>query len=751
MKKLFTSLLLACSIGAVHAQDRYPAPNLSALTRQYMYAAKQLQGRDKIVPNYVYKIIGGKRYISAFIKVYDGLDAAQLAAVGAFVGTKAGRIWTVQIPVDRVDEFVAINGINCIDFDTPIFPTLDAARKYTKADSAQMGIGLTMPMSGKDVVVGIIDAGFDFTHPTLYDTLHGAYRVKRVWNQKVAGTPPPGYAYGNEMTDSNVIRAKGYDTTITSHGTHVAGIAAGSGYGSNVANSRFRGMAYASDLVLVGIMPDPAQWVSAGVTDVMDGTQYIFDYAASVGKPAVVNLSWGSSIGPHDGYSLFSQALDAITGAGKIFVCSAGNSGQDTIHLGKTFTATDTMVSTFVTFDPSLDTFNQKTWVDVWGDTGKAFCVNFKLYNGAAAVDSTPWVCVSGTTQLYNMIGSNGDTCTVSVSVNDTDINGRPHAIVYLYSHRVPDNICMNIKATTGSINAWEGYIIPPSGYYGALKKLGYSFAVSGDVNKTVGDLACARSAITVGAYATKISFTNILGQTLSYGGSAFRIAPFSSLGPTADNRIKPDIAGPGFGVVSAVSSYDPEFLSTGSGYQTVVAATTIGPKTYNWAIFAGTSMSSPCVSGIVAMMLQVYPGLTPDSAKTIIANTAIQDTYTGVLPASGNNIWGHGKINAYKALKFMAGATTVSNTLTKDPLDCVLYPNPNHGGFTIDYTSNIAEQLKVEVFDITGKLVSTHAWGVQAGANSKTFDHIALARGTYFTKISSANGGTNTIKMTVE
>src|SRR6185312_7705278 len=130
------------------------------------------------------------------------------------------------------------------------------------------------------------------------DTTHSRYRIERVWQQKAQGTPPPGFAYGNELTDTNTIKATGYDTAILSHGTHVTGIAAGSGYGSNN-NNRFRGFAFESDIVLVAIMPAPSEWAVAGEADIVDGMNYIYNYAASVGKPAVVNLSWGATIGPH--------------------------------------------------------------------------------------------------------------------------------------------------------------------------------------------------------------------------------------------------------------------------------------------------------------------------------------------------------------------------------------------------------------------------------------------------------------------
>ncbi|MBK8659374.1 MAG: hypothetical protein IPN22_11040 [Bacteroidetes bacterium] len=59
-----------------------------------------------------------------------------------------------------------------------------------------------------------------------------------------------GLSYGAEYTDSASIHAKGYDVNDGSHGTHVAGIAGGSGYGGDSTHAEYRGMAYSSDLVL---------------------------------------------------------------------------------------------------------------------------------------------------------------------------------------------------------------------------------------------------------------------------------------------------------------------------------------------------------------------------------------------------------------------------------------------------------------------------------------------------------------------
>ncbi len=744
MKKIFTCLILSCLIGsAVQAQERR-APKLSAPTRHYLSVSRKSSGNDGIVPDYVYKVINNQYYISAMVKMRSGADASALDALGVYVGTRAGSIWTTQVPVNKVEEFTKLSAIEYIELDAPIYPTLDSARKLTRADSAQKGIYLPFPMTGKNVVTGIIDAGFDYNHTTFYDTTRSGYRIKKIWAQKNTGTPPAGYAYGREMTDTNVMRAVGYDTAITSHGTHVAGITAGSGY-DGTGSARYRGMAYESDIVLVAIMPAPSQWINTGVSDIVDGVNYIFSYATTVSKPAVVNLSWGSTLGPHDGTSLFSQAVDILTGPGRIFVCAAGNNAQDTVHLEKTFAFTDTLVHTFVNFSPYLDTAHQMTYVDVWGEPGQTFCLGARLFNGSAAIDSTGFICLSAdSTYDMHMIGSNGDTCFVSITTAPLEFNGRPHAYVYFHS-KVHDAICLSAMGQSGTrINMWEGFLIPPTGYYGSLTSHGFPWAVTGDVNMTVSDIGSTRSAITVAAYNTKVSFKNISGATYSYTGAVRgKLSSFSSHGPTLDNRIKPDIAAPGLGVVSAVSSYDPSFSSGGSEYTSTISAhlDAISGRTYSYAILGGTSMASPCVSGIVAMMLQYSPTLSPDSVKSLININAIKDTFTSVtLPATGTNLWGHGKINAYRTLRYMVGNLSVAQQGI-DPMDCILYPNPGTGNFTLSFTGKASEALTISVFDITGKMVTFQSWNVNAGTNSKELNLTQLAKGIYFTKVNSLTG----------
>jgi len=120
-------------------------------------------------------------------------------------------------------------------------------------------------------------------------------------------------------------------------------------------------------------------------------------------------------------------------------------------------------------------------------------------------------------------------------------------------------------------------------------------------------------------------------------GASGFYLSPDSSRGPTADGRIKPDISAPGVNIGGAV-------FGTGNGYD----------------FASGTSMSSPFVAGVVLLMLQENPSLTPAQVKSILMSTAVDWGRGGdaTVPGStGPDIdYGAGRLDAYAALK-AAGA----------------------------------------------------------------------------------------------
>ncbi|KAF0692223.1 Aste57867_16675 [Aphanomyces stellatus] len=117
-----------------------------------------------------------------------------------------------------------------------------------------------------------------------------------------------------------------------------------------------------------------------------------------------------------------------------------------------------------------------------------------------------------------------------------------------------------------------------------------------------------------------------------------------SSMGPTEDDRIKPDVAAPGEDVVSA-SNKDDSSVETRSG----------------------TSMASPHVTGAVALYLSAHGGATFDQVyAALTTTTATQslvptDEFCANIPPTQfpNNVYGYGQINAFEAVK--SSANTLS------------------------------------------------------------------------------------------
>jgi hypothetical protein len=743
MKQALYSFFVLVMLGPeiLKAQNNSPA-KVSAWTRQFLWQMAQGKANERgALPSYVYQQdASGKLFVRAFVQQHAGFDQEILSRFGVIKATQAGDIFTAGIPVEQLDAFTRSPGIRAIDLDQAGAADLDSARRRTRVDSIHNSLGLPRAFRGDSIVVGIIDAGFDYTHPVFFDTLYQKYRVRRVWEQKGNGTPPANFPYGAEYSDSASILAKAYDVTETTHGTHVGGIAAGSGFAGAAVNGRkFRGVAYQSDLVLVGIYPSPAYWLNTGMADFLDGIRYTFDYAANQGKPAVANLSWGCPLGPRDGTSLFSQACDNITGPGRIFVVSGGNNGNNKIHLKKAFSPTDTVLHSFTTFSTALT--EKINYIDVWGDSSQLFQMQFHLYSGNNRLTASEWIPLDGNTRLIKLKGTNGDTCYATVTGVASEFNGKPHMLIQ-YLNKVGDRVGFSVKATAGTVHLWQGVVVKTSGYYGNFTKYSYPWATDGDVTSTCGDLVSTRSALAVGAYNSKVNFTNVSGQNLGYTGYVRgRIAAFSSLGPTADGRTKPDITGPGLALASGFSSYDPSNASGGADYGSVVAEfiSTLNGRTYAYGMAGGTSMSAPCVSGIVAMLLQVNPQLGPEGLKAILAATSIRDNNTGIIPPNGSSTWGFGKINAMGALKALLSPTGIVHGKATSP-EVLVYPNPGTGSFRLEFSSQMDSDLELRITDALGREVRRERWSASE-ITWRTISLEGMAPGCYGLSVFSDSG----------
>lgn len=198
----------------------------------------------------------------------------------------------------------------------------DTARVTHHVNEVHAGIGgLQTSFTGKDVIIGYVDTGIDFTHPDFMNP-DSSTRVLRYWDHTVATGPSPGtYGYGTVWDSTAINNGTCTSTDSHSHGTTVAGFGSGNAF----ANGRMKGMAPESDIIIVESNFNAQNWTLT----IADACDYIFKVADSLGKPAIVNLSLGTYFGSHDGNDPASEAMEAMLDAqsGRIIVSAAGNSG----------------------------------------------------------------------------------------------------------------------------------------------------------------------------------------------------------------------------------------------------------------------------------------------------------------------------------------------------------------------------------------------------------------------------------------
>jgi subtilisin family serine protease len=710
----------------------YERPENCALNTSFlMMDLKQNKDIEYLKNRYSLNEIDNNLYVGAFLKIDKAIfDKASVEIIGVKLNTEAGNFFTALIPINSLENLFSVEGLLKIEIAEKVHSTMDSARTLTNVNQVHSGTGLSQAYTGNGVIVGVIDEGFDYTHPNFKIVNTSQPKISRVWEQvNTSGSAPLGFNYGTGFLGATDILNRMRDKVNQSHGTHVAGIAAGTGGISS--NSNLRGVAFDSELVFVAMNSSPTN------QQFLDGINYIFNYANQVNKPTVINMSWNGQVGPHDGTSNFDEMCDNLVGNGKILVGSAGNNGSDLLHLGKTFSSSSNTLLSFVKFNSSSST-NGESYIDIWGEVGRNFSVAVNIYNtnNNTYEAYTPYIdTASGTSSTstlnYNLYDNDPiipDLCTVQISYERINTqNSKPHVQIRINNSIQDDNykyVLLEIIANDGTVNSWC-----PSCTFNNLT---YALPVqNGDTNMTVGELGgTGNSIISVGAYTSKNTYTSFNGTTVNNGpvpsidfpGSINAIASFSSKGPTADGRFKPDITAPGNVIASSVSRFDSNYILTSPK---TVSYLTNGTNNWLFGMMQGTSMAAPMVTGIIALWLQANPNLTVAQIKTILQNRSITDSFTGTGSAIPNNTWGRGKINAYSGIQYINQFLNVDTFDTTN--NFIVYPNPTSSKIFItskEYVSSF------EIYNTLGQKVREGSFNTVL--EQEELDLTALQNGLY-------------------
>jgi subtilisin family serine protease len=552
--------------------------------------------------------------------------------------------------------------------------------------------GIFSGQTGEGVIIGIIDSGIDYKHGTFFVPNTNETRILSIWDQGLIRTgtevSPPinmlstGPSYGVMYTKAQIdaeLASPANPSTIRhrdcgGHGTHVTGTAAGNGRRPALVGRseyEYTGVAPKADIVFVKYMDLENDPPVNNIKRFKDAITYILKFAELNGnKPVVINCSFGSRLGPHDGLDEGDeQTAPTITdgrhiflnntfaaAVGKICVFSAGNyAGSDrhakiTIPVGGVIEVNVEMVDRSTMREDYIGCRRQniieEATLEIWykndiSNVRASFKpMNEAAFGSAVVLDGPPLNNQAfDTHKRYSISHTSNKASRLGTDVirNCIRITTTPHREQHLegiYTIKIEGPANAELQIWTGrtsygyKVNASAGVVITKA--------------------NTIGDPSCNPNVISVAAY----NDTNNLN----------RITSFSSRGPLMDYSgsgvltDKPTIAAPGFDIFSS-RSYDAVV-----GIREVQDFILQNDLCFHYRNMDGTSMAAPHIAGVVALMLQKNANQTLADIKnnfranatplvSNITNVADDSALTGTEPTATPEERGKGRIDVLETL----------------------------------------------------------------------------------------------------
>ena len=620
-----------------------------------------------------------EQMVSVFISTSNPDSTIEsIARLGGVHKVKLSSIITAEVSVSILNKIADLPEVSYIEAAKPISIKNDNATYDINSIEANRGNSLPEAYDGTGVIVGIIDTGIDYTHPAFKDS-DGNNRILFIWDQKKPGNRPSeiAHSYGYECGIEEIRDEECPITDKNGHGTHVAATASGNdqNYPGVAPNANIIAVRYKSEIEISSGKITPVF-----STTICEAVYYVFSKASQLGMPAVINLSLGTHIGPHDGTSLFEQCLSELVdgSAGRAIVAAAGNeypeeSEYKGIHAGGT--VNDTEYLPFVIREPSKSNF---FYLDLWCEVDSDMSFALGTYEaGSSDPISLGEEVDLGDSSNQTFFGNLGEY-TIDATERQNPNNQKAHIGIMI---RPQGNAISNetlILSISGK-GKCDGWLYPdkPSNIvnFTSLSSINQTSGIVGSTEKTITSPATSESIISVAGYATRREWI-IEDRRYTVGYRLDSILPFSSSGPTANyssTTIKPEISAPG-GMIISARSKDANYTSDERIDD-------------NHSISTGTSMATPFVSGTIALMLQAVPNLTVNDIKTCLMTSADSDDNTGDVP---NYRWGYGKLNTWKAVN---NAVINGGSGEFDP-DATLAPPQNDssgsGGCSLNPNANI-------------------------------------------------------------
>lgn len=460
-----------------------------------------------------------------------------------------GGYGIITIPEIYIDSLSALPQIEYIEKPKNLVFSLYEARAASCITPVQ---NPPRSLSGRGVLIGIVDSGIDIFHPDFRNE-DGTTRIRELWDQSIPDETNSGYNRGRIFTSEEINRAIAENDRsfpsrdLSGHGTHVAGIAAGNGRASN---GRQKGVAPESELLIVKLgnaFPDGFP----RTTELMLGMDYCVKKAIEWQMPLALNISFGNSYGSHDGTSLLETYIDNLSNIGRTTIAiGSGNEGNKGRHTsGRLSDSGTSQIELIISGgETSLN-------LQIWKNYVDSFQIRLVAPSGADVIltgfSSGAYENVLDSTRLLWYFGSPSPYSVsqeIYLEMIPTAGNSYIQSGVWkiqLTPESIVDGTYQMWLPSGNSINPATSFLVPT-------------------VSTTLTIPSTASNPITVAAY----------------NSDTDGFASFSGQGYTGLSLPKPDIAAPGVDILST---------APGGGY------------TNN----TGTSMATPFVTGSAALLME--------------------------------------------------------------------------------------------------------------------------------------------------
>lgn len=486
----------------------------------------------------------------------------------------------VTIPESLIDTFTQLDEVEYVEKPKRLyFSTLQG-----KQASCIFPVTLREPyLTGRGVLVAVIDSGIDFENPEFRDA-RGNTRIQFLWDQTLTpervdsqlpedqevfagqAAPPEGFASGVEFSRYRIdaaLRSNAPKRIVPSidtsgHGTAVAAIAAA---GGRLLEGQYQGVAPESELLVVK-MGTPAPDSFPRTTELMRALTYVVRKAMELGMPLAVNLSFGNTYGSHDGTSLVERFLDNAAEIGRCVVCvGSGNEGAAGGHVSGSF-GMNNSPGIVQPIELSVGNYQTSLSIQLWKEYVDIFGIELISPGGReAAVDIM-------------------QTGGRSIILEDTQI------LIYVGEpspYSVNQEIYFDLLPLQNYVNQgiWTINLYPMKTITGnydlylpsnVVLNTGTRFFTPTPV-KTLTIPSTASKVITVGAY------NPVFESYADFSGRGYPLMSIAG-GRISQGDVKPDIVAPGTNV------------------------NTIGPNN-TFVQVSGTSFAAPFVTGSAALMME--------------------------------------------------------------------------------------------------------------------------------------------------